>query len=249
MILNRSAVLLDGFEPSDISALLLEPGGIYRHPGYFFVVNAIFHEAIVFLGNCSSVCKSNIWRFTELTLCAVAHLLEPRTPTKSVSSGSYTTNLAHPQKTLLYMSDLAAYESLVVDEVMEIKLADLRYVSQNPEPNTYRRVFIIEPSSARRGRFEKRIASRRVFEFLWEKCLWSLVSDKDSEYLYDQYRTGTTVTAAAGWIFEFRMRQLLRKQQKIRLFSIIQDHPGPKGFLCKGYPGRNPVVFQLIGSN
>ena len=65
MILNRSAILLDGFELPDISALLLEPGGIYRHPGYFFVVNAIFHEAIVFLGNCSSVCKSNIWRFTE----------------------------------------------------------------------------------------------------------------------------------------------------------------------------------------
>ena len=81
---------------------------------------------------------------------------------------------ASPRDLAIYASDPAAYDGLVVEEIMAIKPADLRYISQNPAPISHR-VFTIEPSPIGRDRFEKRIASRRVFELLWEEHLWSRV--------------------------------------------------------------------------
>ena len=42
---------------------------------------------------------------------------------------------------------------------------------------------------------------------------------------------------------------MLTRQQTIRLFPITQDDPGPKNFIYRGYPGKNPIDIQLIESN
>ena len=155
---------------------------------------------------------------------------------------------ANPRDLALYASNPTGYEGLILDKISKIDPRKLRYAIHNPDiEDASHSILIIEPSSTRRGVPEKRIASRRVFELLWEMYLKSRISDM--KYYYDLFRTGTTTAADAGWVFEFRMHQLLTRQQTIRLFPITQDLLGPKNSIYKGYPGENPIDLQLTGSD
>ena len=55
--------------------------------------------------------------------------------------------------------------------------------------------------------------------------------------------------AGAGWVFELRMHQLLRKQQTIRMFPITLGRPEPANFIHEDYPGRNPIDLHLTRSD
>ena len=105
----------------------------------------------------------------------------------------------------------------------------------------------MEPSSTRRDKFEKGIASRCVFELLWGNILCFRVSDMC--YYYGLIRTSAIMAAGAGWVFELRMHQLLRKQQTIRMFPITPGRPEPANFIYEDYPGRNPIDLHLTRSD
>ena len=147
-----------------------------------------------------------------------------------------------------FASDPIEYESLVLAKVWAIDPNNLRQTFNNEHfGNVSHHILVIEPLPTNHWLFVKRIASRRVFEMLWEKHLKTRVSDM--KYFYDLFRATTTTASSAGWVFEFRMHQLLTRQQTIRLFPITQDNPGPKNFIYRGYPGENPIDLQLIKSD
>ena len=147
-----------------------------------------------------------------------------------------------------YASDPIEYESRVLENVWAIDPNKLQQTFNNQLfDEVSHHILVIEPLPTNRWLFVKRIASRRVFEMLWEKHLKTRVSDM--KYFYDLFRATTTTASSAGWVFEFRMHQLLTRQQTIRLFPITQDNPGPKNFIYKGYPGENPIDLQLIKSD
>ncbi|KAH9983713.1 hypothetical protein BJV74DRAFT_597753 [Russula compacta] len=66
----------------------------------------------------------------------------------------------------------------------------------------------IEPSHTSRGIAQKTIASRFVFELLWDKCIKDQVSEMQA--LYGLFTSSPITAPALGWLFEFRMHQLLR---------------------------------------
>ena len=103
----------------------------------------------------------------------------------------------------------------------------------------------MEPTS-NRGVFEKRFASRYVFELLWKEHLRSWTFDLG--YFYDQFRDSPITAASARWVFEFRVCQLLREQRTIQVFPIIQGTPWPEHYFYEHYPGKNAVDLQMPGS-
>ena len=78
-------------------------------------------------------------------------------------------------------------------------------------------------SRASRGAARKTIASRFIFELLWDEYLKDQASEMQD--LYNLF-SGSPITAvAAGWVFEFRMHQLLKDGRVIQLFPIYRSHP------------------------
>lgn len=145
-------------------------------------------------------------------------------------------------------TDLVAYESLVVEKIWEIDPDKLLYAFRNSHFKYASHMIVITgPSPNRRDEFENRIASRRIFELLWEVHLKARVSDV--RHFYDLFRAKTTTAADAGWVFEFRMHQVLREKRTIQLFPITQDHPGPVNFIYTGHSREKPIDIHLAGSD
>jgi len=80
----------------------------------------------------------------------------------------------------------------------------------------------IEPSYDERGVPRKTISCRFAFELLWDKYMKDQVSEMD--YFYHLFSNNSITASAAGWIFEFRMHQLLRDGCTIHLFPINGHH-------------------------
>ena len=93
---------------------------------------------------------------------------------------------------------------------------------------------------------EKRIISQHVFDHLWDKHRQYQIPDM--EYSYNQLQAGPTTADFARWIFEFRIHQLLRGQQTIRIFSIGQDRHRLGDFIYNDYLGV-ARTFRLSGSD
>ena len=72
------------------------------------------------------------------------------------------------------------------------------------------------------------------------------------EYLYGLFRASPITAAAAGWIFELRIHQLLLRHQTIQLFRIHGRRAAPD-FIYEGYPvpgkGVKPTVLHLPESD
>jgi hypothetical protein len=175
-----------------------------------------------------------------------------------IGTGSYTERQlwhlynefgASPKDLATYASDPTAYESLVQQKLWTMNPDHLLRIFRGPRSgDVSHHVVIIQPSPTTRGFFETKIASRRVFELIWEIHLQHRISDM--EYLYSFFQNSQTMAPAAGWIFELRMHQLLRRQQTIRLFPI-RGRPGTTRFLYDGYTAskENPTDLQLAESD
>jgi len=152
---------------------------------------------------------------------------------------------ASPRSLALHTSDPDGFECLVTRQIMEVRSDVLRCASCDPE-NIFDHVFVTLPSPTSRNTYEKRIISRHVFELLWENHLQYYISDM--EYFYHNFRVSPSTADFTGWIFEFRIHQLLGRQQTIQIFSIGQDSPRLGNFIYNGYPGVS-LTLQLPGSN
>jgi len=93
----------------------------------------------------------------------------------------------------------------------------------------------IEPSPVGRYAYVMDIASRRVFEILWEKCM---VTNK--EHFYDLF------WASAGLVFKHRMHQSLTRQQTIKLFPMHSySDPAEANFIYETYARLDPMSLWL----
>jgi len=153
---------------------------------------------------------------------------------------------ASPGSLALYASAPDTYESLVTRQIMGARSDDLRCASCDPEA-PFHHIFVTWPLPDRRDISQQTIVSRYVFELLWENHLQHQMSDV--EYFYYKFLDSPATADLAGWIFESRVHQLLRKQQIIQVFPITQDGPRPKKVTPKDRSGRKLMEFQLPKSN
>lgn len=130
--------------------------------------------------------------------------------------------------------------------VNQLKPRKLRNIFDNPDSTDAPCDLILtEPSSTRRSPV-KRIASRHIFELIWERSLHQQVVGM--KYFYNLFRPNEVTAVSAGWIFEYRMHDLLRTKQAIRLSPIAQARPGPVNFIHKEYTEDKSVTTELASS-
>jgi hypothetical protein len=120
-----------------------------------------------------------------------------------------------------YASRPAAYEALLCQKIDEIGLDRLEDVFRDPgSHDASHYIVIIEPSPTGRFAFERKVASRRVLELLWEKHIQHRIDHM--AYFYRIFQA----SPAAEWIFQLRMHQLFPRRRTVRLFRICGRRAG-----------------------
>lgn len=113
----------------------------------------------------------------------------------------------------------------------------------------FRYFITVEPSQARRGRFEEKFVSRPVFDILWDVSLKDR-TDKMA-HLYVTFQVSPSMAIAAGWIFESWIHQFLTRQKTIRLFPVLGRRMG-RNLTYDDYTAsrrqENSMSLQLAGS-
>jgi len=110
-------------------------------------------------------------------------------------------------------------------------------------------ILTIYPLPDDRSEYTVAPASRRVFELLWDKHFRSRLDDM--EYFYDLFQgsTVTSASAAAGWIFELRMHELLLGKRRLQLFPIRCADVGKVNLIYSNYTAtkerKGQVEFEL----
>ena len=115
------------------------------------------------------------------------------------------------------------------------------------QPSHY--IVTIQPSPTNRGRTQNKIVSRRVFEILWEKHIYSRINVMQD--FHDLFVASPITATSAGWVFELRMHQLLRKARTVQLFPI-RGHRADVNFIYQDYTASkkkiDPTDLQLVDS-
>ena len=149
-----------------------------------------------------------------------------------------------------YGDDPEGYEDELQRYIDEIGADDLPHIFRSPGSSHLSHYIItIYSEEGHRGRFEKKFASRRVFELVWEKHLARRLDLM--EELYNMFLASPITAIPAGWVFEDRMHQVLRTEGILRLFPI---HPrrGETNVIFDDYAaskaGSNLTEFQLASS-
>jgi len=152
----------------------------------------------------------------------------------------------------MYASKPEEFKARVFAQVKRMGPDNLRHVLQSPESDDSSHLITrIEPSTLR-SLATKTIASPGAFKLLWNQHLKNRVTD--TEYYYDIFQQGGSVTAsAAGWIFEFRMHQLLTQGFSINLFPLYNPNEGTKFNVYSDYSDsrtkRKEKKFRLAASS
>ena len=125
------------------------------------------------------------------------------------------------------------YEEIVFEKIDALDLDSLRQIFRNPNScDSSHYIITIAPLPTNRMRFGKEIASRRIFELLWEKYVQHRI-DIMAEF-YELFLASSVTASTVGWIFERRMHQFLAEKRTIRLFPI-QGRPADAKFVYNCY--------------
>jgi hypothetical protein len=223
----------------DSSAMLLEPAPVFRKRRPFFVVEAASRLSRFEWGKkvfAKYFCMKT-WSFSEVLQMYVtppsgvhnAHCFCSR-PYLGLSSGGphdesrlrylYDNYRASPRELGAYAPVPEEFEGLVLAQVQQMLPDTLRRALQAPDSDESSHLITrAEPSSTARFLTKKTIASPGAFKLLWNEHLKHQVSD--TAYFYNIFQSGGSITAsAAGWIFEFRMHELLTQGYLINLFPL-----------------------------
>ena len=157
---------------------------------------------------------------------------------------------ASPRALAEYAADPGTYETRLHKEIEKMTAESLPKIFRDPgayQPSHY--IVTIQPSPTNRGRTANRIASRRVFEILWEKHICSRINLMQD--FHDLFVASPITATSAGWVFELRMHQLLRKAQTLQLFPV-RGRCANADFVYKDYTASkkkiNPTDIQLVDS-
>ena len=128
----------------------------------------------------------------------------------------------------------ADYMKKVREAVDKTPPEALKQAVRDPESSDFSHIIItIFPSPADRDSFEVDFASLAVFQLVWDKYLHSRIDDM--AYYYDLFSASKISATAAGWIFEFRMHQVLRSGGTIQLFPILSSGKGDANLIYNNH--------------
>ena len=126
---------------------------------------------------------------------------------------------ASPRSLALFASKPEVYEAILRQEIDRMDPNRLQHIFQDPgSHHSSHHIVIIEPSPTSRFGSVKRVASQHILELLWDKHIQYRIDCMS--YFYNVFQANPITAAAAEWIFELRMHQLLRKKQAIQLFPV-----------------------------
>ena len=142
------------------------------------------------------------------------------------------------------------YEARLERHIGEIWPDDLPRIFRNPGCSLHSHYLItIHPGEVYRGKLEKKFASRRVFDMVWERHLADRVDLM--EELYNLFLAAPITAISAGWVFENRMHQLLRTERTLQLFPILPRR-ARTNIIFDDYAASkariDPIEFQLTCS-
>ena len=140
-------------------------------------------------------------------------------PSESQIRYLYNTYSASPRELVHFARRPNEYKILVARQVQQIKPGTLLFALQSPDfEGTCDLITRVEPSPTSRFVHERTIASRGVFELLWERYLKNRIAEM--KCCYNDFKSSSVTAPAAGWIFELRMHQLLRQGYPLKLFPL-----------------------------
>jgi hypothetical protein len=144
----------------------------------------------------------------------------------------------------MYAREPGAYHELVVKQIARLTPHTLRDTLRSPDSDkSSHLITLTEPSAIGRSVPEKNIASRVVFELVWDKHIKSRVDEMQA--LYNLFQGNTTASPTVGWIFESRIHQVLRQRNAIHL-SPICGHCGPEKLLYDKYTSSKERADTLV---
>lgn len=137
------------------------------------------------------------------------------------------------------------YEGFLRDKVAEVNADRLPRIFREPESHPLSHSIItIRPRPDSHAMRWKEFASRRVFKMLWEQHAKNRL-DLTSAF-YDVFRSHAIGPASAGWIFEFRIHQVLTERQTLQLLRM-QGHVAGVDYVYETTPDR--IALELAASS
>ena len=162
----------------------------------------------------------------------------------------YNTYGASPASLSKFSRNPEAYKDLVTKQAQGMSAEALRYALRIRESDySSHLLVVVEPSLEQRYSCQKRVASREVFEILWDQH----IKNQPLEILrfYYFFRESPVTAPAAGWVFELWMHLLLRGGTSLPL-SPIGGRTVQADFVYDDYTssleGENKNVLQLTRS-
>lgn len=140
-------------------------------------------------------------------------------PKESQIQYLYNTFRASPRDLVHFAHRPGEYKALVAQQVQQVKPDTLPFAFRSLDlEETYDLITRMEPSPTSRSLHEKTVASRGVFELLWEQYLKNRVAEM--KRCYDDFKSSPVTAPVAGWIFELRIHQLLRRGYPLKLLPL-----------------------------
>ena len=147
-----------------------------------------------------------------------------------------------------FAADPQLYDCFLRRLIKAVDPDDLSKVLREPGFNNISHFIVtVLPSRTDRDDREVKIATRYIFELLWEEHIHHRTDLM--QIFHDLFLSSPSTTIAVGWVFELRMHQLLRKQQRIRV-SPIRGRRVKMNFIYDDYTSasNNPMELQLPNS-
>ncbi len=239
----------------DSNPKLVEPANIFKDSAPFFVVNVVsphsHHlEWLKKIGYEKFYMKS--WSGSEVLQAYLIPPLGIHHTNNFCSRNFFCKNIterqvwylynefgAHPRALVQHSRNPDQYEHVVLGEINKLNPARIAHAFRVPGSyELFDYIMTIEPSPVGRYTYVTDIASRCVFKILWDKCIRRWVTNK--EYLYNLFWSST------GLVFEYRMHQLLTRQQAIKLFPMrYRLGPNEANFIYETYSPSDPMSLWL----
>ena len=128
---------------------------------------------------------------------------------------------ASPRELRLHADKPSGYQARLIAEIKKTPYGQLPAMLEDPSGHKASPLFVVtEPSPDRRDIFTKRIASKHVFDLLWEVR----VKDRINEMaiIYEVF-SGPPFTTAAELVFEYRMHEVFASGRDLQLFPVLGE--------------------------
>jgi len=137
-----------------------------------------------------------------------------------------------------------SYELKLTQKIQHLNPGDLPAIFKDPGSCSVSDfILTMYPSPEGHSKYIVAPASRRVLLLLWDKHFRSRLDEM--EYFYDLFQGSVVTYAAAGWIFEFRMHDLLLEKRILRLFPIHCANIGKVNFIYSDYTATEERKDQV----